>query len=97
MLAFACTPDTAPIAAGGECFTATDCDPGLVCIPDKTGARQCSNDLTQVVGKPPPEAGPMEAGEAGEAGPQPDGGQDTSIPDTSMPDTSKPVDAAEAG
>ena len=97
ILAFACTPDTAPVAAGGECFTASDCAPGLVCVPQRGGARQCSDDLTMVVGRPPAEASAAEAGDGPTEGQATDSaGQDTAIPDTSVPDTSKP-DAAEAG
>lgn len=99
-LVFGCTPSTSEVGAGGECFVATDCAPGLVCVAQRGGARQCTNDLSQVTGRPPPEAGePAEAaGDAPDDGtPTPDsGGEDTSMPDTSMPDTSKP-DAAEAG
>lgn len=95
----ACAPDPALVAAGGECFAATDCEPGLVCVPQRGGARACSSDLSQIVGRPPAEAGAADTG--GGDGPDevgsPDApGQDTSLPDTSMPDTSV-ADAAEAG
>lgn len=95
----ACTDKASLIGPGEECFAATDCQPGLVCVPQRSGARVCSNDLTQVEGRPPPEAG-ADAGEAGEAGEgaAPDGQvPDTSTPDTSKPDTSTGMDAAEAG
>ena len=98
-----CSDDATLVGPGEECFAATDCQPGLVCVPQRSGSRLCTNDLTQVVGRPPPDgAAAAEAGEAGEGGPV-EGGetdgpvQDTSMPDTSMPDTSMPVDAAEAG
>jgi hypothetical protein len=99
----ACAPDPELVGAGEECFVATDCAPGLVCVPQRGGSRFCSSDLTQVVGRPPPEAGAADAGEGGAAGDGPDegsapvdGGQDTSVPDTSVPDASV-ADAAEAG
>lgn len=101
LVPLACSDETALSAAGEECFAATDCQAGLVCVPQRNGSRLCSSDLSQVEGRPPPEAG-ADAAEAGEGGPPVEGGtdgpvQDTSMPDTSTPDTSMPVDAAEAG
>ena len=96
---FACTGDTPAVAAGGDCFLASDCEPGLVCIAQPSGVRQCSNDLSKVTGKPPPEAGPADASREGEAaadGPVDGPADDTSMPDTSMPDTSV-ADAADSG
>jgi hypothetical protein len=100
MVPLACSSETELSGPGAECFAATDCQAGLVCVPQRDGSRLCSNDLTQVVGRPPPEAGAedVEAGGDAPEGSVPDApGQDTSVPDTSMPDTSTPVDAAEAG
>ncbi len=57
----ACNPDTARVGAGGECFVATDCEQGLVCVPQQNGSRVCSNDLSRISGRPPPEAGPRDA------------------------------------
>lgn len=96
----ACSNTTTLSGPGEECFAATDCQPGFVCVPQRGGSRLCSNDLTQVVGRPPPEAGAAdgEAGEGSAEGAVPDGpDQDTSTPDTSTPDTSTGMDAAEAG
>jgi hypothetical protein len=68
-------------------------------VPQRGGARLCSDDLSQVTGRPPPEAGA--AAEAGGDGPNEANPtdspvqQDTSMPDTSMPDTSMPP--ADAG
>jgi hypothetical protein len=99
----ACASDPSPVGAGGECFVASDCAPGLVCVPQRGGARACSNDLAQVVGRPPPEPGDEDAGgDAPEGGPddampQDDGPvQDSNMPDTSKPDTSV-ADAADSG
>lgn len=67
-LAFlACDANTTRVGAGAECFLATDCEPGLVCVPQQNGSRICSSDLSRVAGRPPPEAGPRDAGEAGDA------------------------------
>ena len=100
LVPLACSDKTALSGPGEECFAATDCQAGLVCVPQRTGARLCSSDLTQVEGRPPPEAG-ADAGEAGDApteGAVADGPvQDTSMPDTSKPDTSTGMDAAEGG
>ena len=96
-LAFACAPTTAPVGAGGECFVATDCEPGLVCVAQRSGARECTSDLSQVVGQAPPEAGRADAPRDAPPtdGPAQESGQDSGM-DTSMPDTSV-ADAAEAG
>jgi hypothetical protein len=101
-VAFACAARSSLSGAGGECFAATDCADGLVCVPQRDGSRLCSDDLSQVTGRPPPEggAGAAEAGGDGprEANPADGPVQDTSMPDTSMPDTSMtPADAGADG
>lgn len=94
-IVLACASQPSLAGPGEECFAATDCADGLVCVPQRDGARLCSDDLSQVAGRPPPEGGAAMA-EAGGDGPREatsnDGpsGQDTSMPDTSMPDTSMP-------
>lgn len=106
LLPAACSSNGEQASAGGECFLATDCAPGLICVEQRDGTRRCSDDLTSVVGKPPGEAGAAENDAAGEGGDavapndagggndsatQPDTSQpDTSVPDTSVPDTSTP-------
>ena len=103
VVTFACASQPSLSAAGEQCFAATDCVDGLVCVPQRDGSRLCSDDLSQVTGRPPPEGGAAmnEAGGDGPPKAKPTDGpgdQDTSMPDTSMPDTSMPpVDAAEAG
>jgi hypothetical protein len=97
LVAGACKSTQNAVGPGGECFLATDCAPGLICIEQSNGARICSDDLSEVAGRPPPEAGPPGDGsdEGGEGGPLPDGeppptdaGQDTKPPaDTGPPDT----------
>jgi hypothetical protein len=81
----ACGTKADPVAAGGECFLATDCAPGLVCVEQSNKTRVCSDDLTRVAGRPP-EA----EGDAGEASDAPAG--ETSRPDTGggTPDTGTP-------
>ena len=91
----ACGNVTSLSGPGEECFAATDCQAGLVCVPQREGSRLCSSDLTMVAGRPPPEAGAAES-DGGPDGPTEgavtDGppAQDTSVPDTSVPDTSVP-------
>lgn len=102
LVVFACASQPSLSGPGEECFAATDCAAGLVCVPQRGGARLCSDDLSQVTGRPPPEGGaPAEAGGDGprEANPSDSPqGQDTSMPDTSMPDTSMPpVDSGADG
>ena len=99
VIPLACASDPEVVGAGGECFAASDCAPGLVCVPQRGGARVCSNDLTQVVGRPPPEAGAAdgEVADGQDEGSTPDAQfQDANVPDTNKPDTSI-ADAAEAG
>ena len=92
VLALACSSSPALVAAGGDCFAASDCEPGLVCVPQKNGPRVCSSDLSQVTGRPPAEgdAAMAEAGEAGEAGadaPVADGPEPDALPaDTGVKD-----------
>ena len=95
VLALACSSSPALVAAGGDCFAASDCQPGLVCVPQKNGPRVCSSDLTQVTGRPPEEgdAAMAEAGEAATDAPVADGPEQ----DTSMPADTGVKDAADAG
>ena len=99
---FACASQPSLAGAGEQCFAATDCADGLLCVPQRDGSRLCSDDLSQVSGRPPagPDAAMTEAGDGPREATPTDGqgGQDTSMPDTSMPDTSMPpVDASEGG
>ena len=62
----ACNSTTALQPKGSECFLASDCQPGLVCV-EINKQRVCTDDLTGVAGRPPPEGGaPTEAGEGGD-------------------------------
>ncbi len=93
LIPLACGNETSLSGAGEECFAATDCQAGLVCVPQKDGARFCSSDLTMVAGRPPPEAGAAADSEAGGDGPTEGSptdapAQDTFVPDTFVPDTS---------
>ena len=88
-----CNASTNLVGKGGECFLASDCAPGLVCV-EINKQRVCSDDLTSVAGRPPPEGGaPREAGEGGDANPdapiQPveDAPIDTNKPDNNVQDT----------
>ena len=89
----ACTATVTQVGPGGECFLATDCAPGLICIeqPDKT--RTCSDDLSRVAGRPPAEGGAEEQdGGDGEGG-VPEASTDDVTqppPDTGVPDTNQP-------
>ena len=93
----ACSKENAAIGAGGECFFASDCAPGLICVEQRDkGIRICTDDLRGVVGEPPGMEEEEDAGdEAGEGGQETDGpvvipdtGTDQNVaPDTSTPDT----------
>ena len=88
MVVLACAQDSPLVGPGAECFLASDCQPGLVCVPQRNGGRVCSNDLSQVMGRPPPEAGMGDAsGDASADAPgdgpvQETGGQDTGTGDS---------------
>lgn len=92
-----CEANTQRVGPGEECFVATDCEPGLVCVPLRNGARVCSNDLTEVVGRAPPDgAVPEDGGADPDDGAAPD--EDADVPDTGVPvdagsDTGAPADA----
>jgi hypothetical protein len=99
-LSGACATKSSAVGPGGECFLATDCQPGLICIEQPNKTRVCSDDLSRVAGRPPPEGGADD--DAGEGGvpegsvPGPDANvpqPDTGLPDTGTPDTGSPVDS----
>ncbi|MBX3213245.1 MAG: hypothetical protein KF850_14515 [Labilithrix sp.] len=103
VVAAACAPESSRVGPGDECFLATDCEPGLVCIEQANKTRICSDDLSRVSGEPPAE-GDGEGGAGGDAAddggeqPTPEGGPipDTGAPDTTAPpDTGAPTDAGE--
>ncbi len=64
----ACPSKEGLSSAGEECFAASDCAPGLICVLQRNGARLCSDDLTLVAGRPAA-GGPADAGDAGDASP----------------------------
>jgi hypothetical protein len=94
LLVVAACSKSGVVGKGEQCYLATDCAPGLVCVPQgDEGARICSDDLSGVAGRPPPEAG-VDAGEGGDApadGPPP---VDAPPPLDTGTDTNPPPDAA---
>lgn len=96
----ACTAKTTSVGPGGECFLATDCAPGLICIerPDKT--RICSDDLSRVTGRPPAEGGAArdavaDSARDAAAADAPSPTKDSGDVDTGLePDSGEPIDAA---
>ena len=80
---------------GGECFQATDCGDGVVCVPRADGKRICSTDISGTVsvedaGGPPP----VDAGDAGPDGARTDAApKDAAPPDSESPDTGASTDA----
>lgn len=92
-----CSSGGGLVGPGGECFLATDCAPGLICIEQPNKTRVCSDDLRRVAGRTPPEGGADEDGgpEGGATSDAPDqppdpedsGVQDTGIQDTGTQDT----------
>jgi hypothetical protein len=82
----ACGGTTNPVGAGQSCSLATDCIDGLVCVPQDNGLSVCSDDLTKVAGKGPPEGGTADANGdgSGEAGRR-EGGGDATVTETGTP------------
>jgi hypothetical protein len=71
-IVLACSAKAKAVAAGGECMLAVDCEPGLVCVPQRDGRRICDSDLSGVqrlydAGRAPVDAN-REGGEGGEGG-----------------------------
>jgi hypothetical protein len=100
LVASACSAKASAVGPGGECFLATDCAPGLVCIEQPNKTRVCSDDLSRVAGRTPPD-GAVENQDGSTDGPQADvnvgprdSGGDTG---NSQPDTGTPQpDAGDA-
>jgi hypothetical protein len=103
----ACSSKANLVGQGGQCEVATDCDEGLACVPDKSGNRTCTSDLSGVQKTPdmPADSGPATDGSGDDApatmndapstNDSPSPPQDSAGPDTStQPDTSTPVDSA---
>jgi hypothetical protein len=102
----ACGSKASLVGEGAECFLATDCLPGLVCVEQSNKARVCSADLERVAGEPPSpgdgdDGGAADAAEGGaiapdgapdaREGPPPDAGpRDTGPPDAAAPPDTGP-------
>jgi len=102
----ACGTTNSAVDRGGECFYATDCTAGLVCVLQKNGKRICTDDLSGVVGDPPPGSDMGDAANAdappGEGGmtdgpPPQDTGLDQNVEDTGQDTGQPPVDAGSDG
>ncbi len=62
----ACSSSQSLAAAGQACLNATDCQPGLVCVPDGTGTeRACSDDLSGIQKTESTDSGAAMAAEGG--------------------------------
>ncbi len=75
----ACSSPEALAGKDGQCLQTTDCQQGLFCVPQKSGIKTCSTDLSSIVSTE--EAGAADAqarAEGGEAGAVREGG----TPDT---------------
>lgn len=83
----ACSSSPKLVGAGGECFQATDCEPGLICAPQKKGPRVCSSDLTGVQSTEPGPGNDAATDGAADA-PAPPG--DGAVADVASPSDSGP-------
>jgi hypothetical protein len=87
-----CSSGGGLVGPGGECFLATDCAPGLVCVEQPNKTRVCSDDLRRVAGRTPPEGGADEDGgpeadATSDASDQPPPTEDAGVRDSGVPDT----------
>lgn len=94
----ACQERASLVDRGGECFLATDCQPGLVCVDQGNGIRTCTDDLSEVAGDPPPDGSmPVERDASDEETPDAPPGDVVQPPQDSGQDTGTPVDAGDDG
>ena len=89
----ACGTAAKLVGQGGECEQATDCEDGLVCVPEKDGSHKCDSDLSGI--QAPPEVPDAAGKDATAADASTDGssGTDATQPDdvsAPPPDTSPP-------
>lgn len=73
-LVAACGPPKDRVGPGGECFLATDCAPGLVCVEQENRSRVCSDDITRVAGRTAPDGARQEEADGSDDGATPEGG-----------------------
>jgi hypothetical protein len=98
-VALACGKAAAPVAPGGTCEQATDCEEGYVCITQASGARLCSADLDAIASvETQSDAGPADTGAKQDATTPKDSSppQDSTTPKDSTPppqDSSPPQDS----
>jgi hypothetical protein len=81
-LVLACSAKAKLQPSGGDCLLAVDCEPGLVCVPQRDGRRICDSDLSGIqrlydAGRQPTDAAAREGGEGGRA----DGAPEDAAPD----------------
>jgi hypothetical protein len=83
----ACSSKAALVGLGGECSLATDCVDGLICAPQPNKPSVCTDDLSTVAGKSPPEAGAAKdaATDARSDGAVKDSGTDAAPPQEAGP------------
>lgn len=86
----ACSQSPNPIGEGGACAITTDCDKGLVCVPQRNGSRICTSDLSSIDNPPTMPSDAARDGDGARDG-DPDGPQDGPTSDaTQQPDTGPP-------
>ena len=93
----ACKPEVTPVGPGGECFLATDCAAGLVCVEQPNRSRICTDDLSRVTGQGSGGRADAAAEDGGRVdGSVPDGsGPEPGPPDAGSPDTGAPDSGAQ--
>jgi hypothetical protein len=90
----ACSSSAKLAGQGGQCFAATDCEDGLVCVPQPDGRSACTNDVSGIVHMEDAAAMPDAAvrdGTMTDAPPPNDGAQQDTAP---QPDSAPPMDSS---
>ena len=87
----ACSTKAKLAVQGADCLQATDCQDGLVCVPQQDGRHICDNDLSGVQTTEDATAPATDAGrkDGSAEGGKSDGGSpaDADVPDADLPDT----------
>ncbi|WP_394850283.1 hypothetical protein LZC95_22850 [Pendulispora brunnea] len=98
LLALASCSESKLSGEGSDCLQATDCEPGLACVPLDDGRRVCKSDLSGTQPSPQKDAGardanPGDASRDADAAVRDVNRPDTNVPDTNVPDTQPPQDS----
>jgi len=98
LLALSSCSESKLVGEGSDCLQATDCEPGLACVPLSDGRRVCRSDLSGAQPTPEIDSGTRDANSAdasrdADAAVRDVNRPDTNVADTNVPDTQPPIDS----